>query len=270
MGNAEQGLRLLLARDAAEARDLAQSLEDDNQRRRRYDEEALAEAAQRVERELGWPDCSSILLWSERWHAGVIGIVASRLVERFQRPAVLVALGRRARPRLGPQPAGARPERGAGGVRRPARSATAGTPSRRGSPCTARGCPSCASGSSAWCASGSRPTRACRGSTIDADVTLAECDLGLVDWLERMSPHGLDNPEPLFQADGPDGGLGATTVAQGRHLRLQVRDGTGSAEAIGFGLGARADEVRRARRCDAGLRAHAATSGWGRPACSSR
>jgi single-stranded-DNA-specific exonuclease len=84
--------------------------------------------------------------------------------------------------------------------------------------------------------------------TIDADVHLAECDLGLVDWLERMSPHGLDNPEPLFQAD--DLAVDAvSTVGQGRHLRLQVRDRTGSAEAIGFGLGGRADEVAGARRC---------------------
>ena len=83
---------------------------------------------------------------------------------------------------------------------------------------------------------------------IDADVNLADCNLGLVDWLERMSPHGLDNPEPLFQAADLTV-ESATTVGQGRHLRLQVQDGTGSAEAIGFGLGAQADEVRRERRC---------------------
>ena len=87
MGNAEQGLRLLLARDAAEARDLAQSLEDDNQLRRKYDEEALAEAAQRVE--TSWAGRTARRSCSGRidWHAGVIGIVASRLVERFHRPA---------------------------------------------------------------------------------------------------------------------------------------------------------------------------------------
>src|SRR5206468_1470557 len=34
---------------------------------------------------------------------------------------------------------------------------------------------------------------------VDAEVRLAECDEELVGWLERMAPHGLDNPEPLFQ-----------------------------------------------------------------------
>src|SRR5262249_33969175 len=92
MGNAEQSLRLLMARETGEARDIADSLEHDNDQRRKYDEAALIEAGQRVERELNYPDCCSILLWSEEWHPGVIGIVASRLVERYQRPAVLVAL----------------------------------------------------------------------------------------------------------------------------------------------------------------------------------
>jgi len=49
MGNAEQGLRLLLARDAAEADAIAESLEEDNQRRRGFDEKVLAEASLLVE-----------------------------------------------------------------------------------------------------------------------------------------------------------------------------------------------------------------------------
>ena len=76
MGNAEQGLRLLMARDADEARDCAASLEDDNERRRKFDEQVLVEATRDVETELGYPNCNSILLWSEKWHPGVIGIVA--------------------------------------------------------------------------------------------------------------------------------------------------------------------------------------------------
>src|SRR5262249_24143885 len=92
MGNAEQGLRLLLARDQDEAQTIARSLEEDNLQRRKYDEKVLEEAIRQVEEEAGYPDCSSILLWSDHWHPGVIGIVASRLVERFQRPTILVAI----------------------------------------------------------------------------------------------------------------------------------------------------------------------------------
>lgn len=247
MGNAEQGLRLLLARDAAEAKDLAQSLEDDNELRRRYDEDALSEAAGRVESELGWPECASILLWSERWHPGVIGIVASRLVERFQRPAVLVAL---------------QGERGRGSGRSLPGLDLNAVLGECADLLEAYGGHALAAGltvrRSRLPELRERLDRLVRERipaeafvprlTIDADVRLNECDLPLVDWIERMSPHGLDNPEPLFQA--ADLAVDAvTTVGQGRHLRLQVRDATGTAEAIGFGLGERAEEVARARRC---------------------
>ena len=248
MGNAEQGLRLLLARDPVEARDLAQSLEDDNQSRRKYDEDALAEAAQRVETELGWPECASILLWSEHWHAGVLGIVASRLVERFHRPAVLVRLDG---------------ERGRGSGRSVPGLDLNAVLAECGDLLEAYGGHAFAAGLTVHRSRlpelrsrlerlvGERLPEDARvppPEVIDAEVNLADCDLAMVDWLERMSPHGLDNPEPLFQAAGLTVDS-ASTVGEGRHLRLQVRDDTGSAEVIGFGLGARADEIRGARRC---------------------
>jgi single-stranded-DNA-specific exonuclease len=248
MGNAEQGLRLLLARDPAEARDLAQSLEDDNQRRRQFDEEALTEAAARVESEPGWEDRASILLWSERWHPGVLGIVASRLVEHFHRPAVLVRLDG---------------ERGRGSGRSVPGLDLNAVLAECSDLLEAYGGHAFAAGLTVHRSRlpelrermerlvGERlseDSRAPLPEIIDADVKLADCDLGLVDWLERMSPHGLDNPEPLFQAAGLTV-EGVTTAGQGRHLRLQVSEGTGSVEAIGFGLGSWESEIRRARRC---------------------
>jgi len=247
MGNAEQGLRLLMARDSGEARDLAQSLEDDNRLRRRYDEEALAEASRQVESELGWPDCASILLWSEHWHAGVIGIVASRLVERFQRPAVLVALDG---------------ERGRGSGRSLPGLDLNAVLGECSDLLEAYGGHAFAAGLTVRRARlpelrqrlerlvGERlPRELCVPRlAVDAEVHLGECDLTLLEWLDRMSPHGLDNPEPLFVASGL-AVESVSTAAQGRHLRLRLRDGTGSAEAIGFGLGGRAEEVREARRC---------------------
>jgi single-stranded-DNA-specific exonuclease len=248
MGNAEQGLRLLLARDATEARTLAGSLEEDNALRRGYDERALLEAAQQVESELGWPDCSSILLWSERWHPGVIGIVASRLVERFQRPAVLVALDG---------------ERGRGSGR--------GVPGldlnqllgECGDLLEAYGGHAFAAGLTVkrdrlpelrerletLVRERLGPDRGVPHMTIDDDLSLGACDLALVEWLERMAPHGLDNPEPLFRS-GELAVESVSAVGGGKHMRLGVRDVSGAAEAIGFGLGERVREVAAARRCE--------------------
>ncbi len=79
--------------------------------------------------------------------------------------------------------------------------------------------------------------------TIEAETRLGECDLDLVTCLERMSPHGLDNPEPVFAARSVSLDS-VTTVGGGRHLKLRLRDATGVAEGIGFGLAERSSGLR--------------------------
>ncbi len=248
MGNAEQGLRLLLARDASEARACAESLEEDNNRRRRFDEEALVEAAGRVESELDWPNCASILLWSDQWHPGVIGIVASRLVERFQRPTVLVALdgdlGRgsgRSLPgldlnRLLAQCSDVLETYGGHAF-------AAGLSVRR------ERLPELRTRIESLVREQLTAEHFVPRIHLDSDLRLADCDLDLLDWLERLSPHGLDNAEPLFRATDLVVDA-ATAVGGGKHLKMSLHDGTARADAIGFGLGERAPEIARARRCD--------------------
>jgi single-stranded-DNA-specific exonuclease len=248
MGNAEQGLRLLLARESGEARVCAESLEEDNDRRRQFDEAALQEAAQRVEAELDWPNCSSILLWSDQWHPGVIGIVASRLVERYQRPTILVAVdGERGRgsgrslPGLDLNQLLSRCSdllEGFGG-----HAFAAGLSVRR------ERLPELRERIERLARETLAPEDCIPRLTIDADVRLAECDFDLIEWLDRLSPHGLDNPEPVLCARG----LVLThvgAVGGGKHLRLQVRDASDTAEAIGFGMGARAAEFSRGDSVD--------------------
>jgi single-stranded-DNA-specific exonuclease len=91
MAHAAAGVRLLLTDDADEARRLAGVLDAENRSRRETERRVLEEARGRLaafdaEREV------AIVLGARDWHPGVIGIVASRLVEEFHRPAVLVAI----------------------------------------------------------------------------------------------------------------------------------------------------------------------------------
>lgn len=255
MGDGADALRLLKARDRGEALALAQSLEEDNQRRRRFDEEALEQASQRVATELGWPDCSSILLWSDEWHKGVIGIVASRLVDRFRRPAVLVSFKGDGH--------GAGDDLGRGSGRSIEGVHLSEVLSECGDLLEAHGGHALAAGFTVRrdrlpelrrrleesVASRLSPGALQPRLVYDAEVRLADCDLRLATYLARMEPHGrLGNPEPVFRADDLEV-LSATTVAQGRHLKLQVRDGSGPAEVIGFGMGAQCSEVRQAGAC---------------------
>jgi single-stranded-DNA-specific exonuclease len=95
MSSPDIALRLLLASDdgmIAEARDLAAQLNTENERRQHEERGILAEARKAVE---GDPDIgarAALVVAGEGWHRGVIGIVASRLVDAYHRPAVVLAV----------------------------------------------------------------------------------------------------------------------------------------------------------------------------------
>jgi single-stranded-DNA-specific exonuclease len=91
IGHAMRGLELLLTTDEAEAGRLARELDDLNRERQDLDRGTLAEARRRLEG-IDLEGKYSIVLADDNWHPGVIGIVASRLVEELGRPTVLVAL----------------------------------------------------------------------------------------------------------------------------------------------------------------------------------
>jgi single-stranded-DNA-specific exonuclease len=88
LGDAADGLRLLLTDDPAEARALAEGLERLNVERQRLDQRTLNEALEQVE---GAGQDAGLVLAADGWHPGVVGIVASRVVERYGRPTFLIA-----------------------------------------------------------------------------------------------------------------------------------------------------------------------------------
>ena len=91
IGEAMDGLRLLVTDDEPEAERLARQLEAVNLERQAMDQRILGEALELVEREADPDRDFGLVLTGESWHAGVVGIVASRVVERYGRPTFLVA-----------------------------------------------------------------------------------------------------------------------------------------------------------------------------------
>ncbi|MBE0592081.1 MAG: single-stranded-DNA-specific exonuclease RecJ [Gemmatimonadales bacterium] len=91
IGEAMDGVRLLLSDDPDEARSAAQRLETINARRQAMDETMLEEAVEEVAEHVDLASDYGLVLAREGWHPGVIGLVASRIVERYTRPTVLVA-----------------------------------------------------------------------------------------------------------------------------------------------------------------------------------
>src|SRR5919198_1544890 len=92
LGHPEAALELLLTDDRERAATLARRLDELNRDRQAVEERILREAVDEIE---SWPPAQQrrrgYVLAREEWHEGVIGIVASRLVERYQRPVVLIA-----------------------------------------------------------------------------------------------------------------------------------------------------------------------------------
>jgi single-stranded-DNA-specific exonuclease len=91
LGHALRGVELLLARDEHEANVIARELEELN-RRRQGEDQRTVESARELLAALDLDATSGIVLAQEGWHPGVIGIAASRIVEEFGRPTILIAL----------------------------------------------------------------------------------------------------------------------------------------------------------------------------------
>lgn len=90
LGDAHRAVELLITKNIEEAFQLAKVLETENYERRKIDEGTFSQALDLVESQLNLDKNLAIILHEESWHPGVIGIVASRLVERYYRPTIML------------------------------------------------------------------------------------------------------------------------------------------------------------------------------------
>jgi single-stranded-DNA-specific exonuclease len=255
LGNPGDALALLLADEPAEAYRLAQLLEERNQARRRIEETMAAEAMDAV-RTAGEPP-AAIVLWSEAWPRGLVGVVASRLLERLGRPVFLISLdaeGGRGSARSVPgfplpealtacadllEEHGGHAEAAGFGIRRDRLEAFRDR-------------------------MGDLAARASLGGEpppleIDAGVGLDEMTAECVGWLERLAPFGRGNSEPLFAGEGFV--LAEPPVVVGkRHLKLSLSQGRVRLRAVAFNHGARVGELERGQSVDVAF--HAGFDTW--------
>jgi single-stranded-DNA-specific exonuclease len=227
-------LELLLARRPERARELAAGLEASNHQRRRVEQEIFDAAARRVEEDPELAQAPCLVVAGEGWHRGVLGIVASRLVERFGRPALVFGIENGSATGSGRSVEGFHLQR--------ALADQAGLLSAFGGHAAAAG---------ATLPTASLPELArglCRAAAhteglgqpaplaLEAAATLAELGPAACGPLEALGPFGPGNPEPLVGAYGLEV-RSARPVGRG-HLKLELADPASgaAAPAIGFGL----------------------------------
>jgi single-stranded-DNA-specific exonuclease len=80
----------MLTKDEAVARMLALGLDDRNQERRAIEEETVADVCRLIDSDPIFADAKALVLHDESWHPGVVGIIASRIAERYHRPAIII------------------------------------------------------------------------------------------------------------------------------------------------------------------------------------
>ena len=258
LGHPRAALELLLTDDAARARELAYELETANRERQAVEDRILREAVRQVGE---WPEerqrSRGYVIADAGWHEGVIGIVASRLVERFNRPVVLIAGSDDGAWRGSGRSVPAFDLHGALGACSEHLARWGGHRAAAGLSIAPAEVEAFARAFAAHADAALSDDDLAPVVHVDAIVRGDELTLGLCGELERLAPFGLDNPGVsllLASADVTD----AATVGDGKHLRFRVRDrGRGGGSAIAFGLGAQLDRFRRESRYDVVFRLQA-------------
>ncbi|HET6762629.1 MAG TPA: single-stranded-DNA-specific exonuclease RecJ, partial [Longimicrobiaceae bacterium] len=238
MGEALRGVSLLLTDDDAEAEAIAETLEAENRWRQTVDGQTLKEAMDALERSYDPDRDWGVVLASDGWHPGVIGIVASRVVERIHRPTVMIALS------------GA--DEGKGSARSirgfhlyEAMRQCSGLLTRFGGHQMAAGCSILPGNVDEFRDAFNTHARAeltddhlVPEVRIDLEVDLAHASMELLRMLRHAAPFGMGNATPVFAARGLRVGGPPRVVGQ-KHLKLKLESGGVSLDAIGFGMAER-------------------------------
>ncbi len=236
--DASLGVRLLLGGDDEELLPLAEYLDTCNNERRQLEDRTLAQAVAMVEADLP-AEQYSIVLASEDWHSGVIGIVASRLVERYHRPTILIALEN---------------GQGKGSARSIGACHLFASLNQCADFLSGYGGHAMAAGLSI--AEELLPDFVLRFEEVvrqvlttddllphmkhDGEIALAEIDLPLLQEFELLNPYGAGNPQPVFMSRNCE--ICQLRVLADKHLKFRVEQQGYGIDAIAFAMADRYDE----------------------------
>lgn len=241
ISHAAAGVELLTTEDAGRAAELAAELDSENEKRQRVEKELLA-AAEALLADGQVAEAKVIVLAGNEWHPGVIGIVASRLVDRYYRPVVMISI---------------RDGVGKGSCRsipgfdiHQALEGCADLLLQFGGHQQAAGLTIEPTNIDAFrqrleslAASALRPEDYVPVLNVDFRMALAEIDAALLEEMACLAPHGMGNPSPLFMCEEL-AVAGVKPVGQdGRHLKLRVRRQGASGDVIAWDMGGMAPSL---------------------------
>lgn len=235
LGNAQRAVELLISGSAEESRVVAQVLEAENRNRKNLDDMTFQEAKGIIETEGRLDACRTLVLAKEGWHPGVIGIVASRIVEQYCRPTVMIALDG---------------DTGKGSARSIASFDIHSALKQCEDLLASFGGHQHAAGLlirkdciepfrerfERIAAEQIREDDLTQRIQIDAEIALPDITDRFIRLLNGFAPFGPQNMRPVFLAKNLNV-VGSPRVVGRNHLKFKVRQGSGVHDAIGFDLG---------------------------------
>ena len=234
MDNAVTALQLVLCEDPDRAGELAHKLNEINAHRQETEQQIFKAAEELLEQQPERLDDRIMLLWGRDWHPGVIGIVASRLVERTGRPVIVVTIDEHGEGKgSGRSVQGFNLHACIGScadllVRYGGHAMAAGLSVRE------ENLPELRRRLNVWAAR-ECPVLHTPPLTCDVTIHLDRITVESVRHLDQLAPYGAENPTPVFllQSAVVDG---VYPVSEGRHSRLRLRQGNACLYAVWFGM----------------------------------
>ncbi len=240
LGHALRGVELLMSESEHEANEIARELEELNRTRQDIDRKTLARARELIE-EIDLDSTYGIVLAEDGWHPGVIGIVASRLLEEHGRPVLLIALDGELGKGSGRSISafdlhGALTECRDLLIRFGGHRAAAGVTIARVD------VPELARRFNEIALAHLTVDDLAAELRVDLELPLSEATSELEGLLRHFEPFGPSNPTPVLVSRGVRLAAPARVMGDG-HLKLRLRTDSGEIEAIGWGMAALASEL---------------------------
>ncbi len=261
LGHAQEAVELLTTAGPEAALAIAKELDRQNRHRQELEKTILEEAEAQVAATFSPERDAAIVLSGAGWHTGVIGIVASRIVERYWRPTILIGTAE-------------------GHAQGSGRSIPGFDLFRALLACekhlTTYGGHAMAAGLRlgetavadfraaflAHAAGVLGKEQLTARLMVDAEAAIADVDLETARFLERMGPFGAGNPRPVFAMREVKLAAAPRRIGRkGEHLSMQLTQGGRARRAVGWNLGASADALGRAGSCGAAFTCR--VSGYG-------
>ncbi len=237
------GVELLLAENEADAVDKAKRLDEINRDRQAIEQEIFEEALLILEKNAAtYAEDYVLVLAKDGWHSGVIGIVASKITEKFHKPCILIS-------------GDGTDCKGSGRSIKgfnlfEALSFSGEHLIKFGGHELAAGLTVAADKIDAFRVAINQYAKTVLSPEdflpkllIDTKLPICYASLSTVEKLAMMEPFGMANPNPVFYCDKLKI-TGIYTMSEGKHMRLSVTDGNTSAQLVGFSMGDLADKLQ--------------------------